>query len=93
MRRHRLKPEKSIVEVFERLAGSGIYKKRRFAMGRDFPVCLRGCTQGAGSGFIWDEEGHIVTNYHVIYQADSIEVTLSDEKVYKATVVGVFTRL
>jgi len=44
--------------------------------------------QGSGSGFIWDEAGHIVTNYHVIEGAENYTVTLSDQKSYKATFVG-----
>ncbi|MBT5094493.1 MAG: trypsin-like serine protease [Halobacteriovoraceae bacterium] len=45
---------------------------------------------GAGSGFIWDKEGHIVTNYHVIANGDSFLVSFHKEKKqYKAKVVGV----
>ena len=33
--------------------------------------------QGAGSGFLWDVDGHVVTNYHVITDANDIQVTLS----------------
>lgn len=45
--------------------------------------------RGSGSGFIWDKEGHIVTNYHVIKGADKAMVTLSDQRTYKADVVGI----
>jgi len=45
-------------------------------------------SEGAGSGFVLDEEGHIVTNRHVIEGAREIEVTLFDGKSYEATVVG-----
>ncbi len=44
---------------------------------------------GSGSGFIWDKDGHVVTNFHVIKNANKITVTLSDHEVYDATVVGV----
>src|SRR5262245_1990023 len=44
--------------------------------------------QGAGSGFVIDGEGHILTNYHVIQNARQLEVTTSDKKKYKAQVVG-----
>ncbi len=44
--------------------------------------------EGTGSGFVYDTEGHIVTNYHVIEGADEILVTLADGQVYKAEVVG-----
>jgi S1-C subfamily serine protease len=44
--------------------------------------------QGAGSGFVIDSQGHILTNYHVIENARQLEVTTSDKKKYKAQVVG-----
>lgn len=46
--------------------------------------------QGAGSGFVWDKDGHIVTNFHVVQGGDSFVVTFhNDPKQYKAKVVGV----
>jgi S1-C subfamily serine protease len=45
--------------------------------------------QGQGSGFILDKQGHILTNNHVINNAQKVEVTLSDKHVYKAQVVGI----
>jgi len=44
--------------------------------------------EGQGSGFIIDKDGHILTNYHVIANAREVEVTLSNKKKYKATVIG-----
>ena len=41
-----------------------------------------------GSGFVWDTEGHIITNNHVINGADKIEVTFSDGSSVPATVIG-----
>ena len=46
-------------------------------------------TEGTGSGFVYDRQGHIVTNYHVVEGASAIEVTLLDHTVASATVVGV----
>jgi S1-C subfamily serine protease len=46
-------------------------------------------SQGQGSGFILDKQGHILTNNHVIDNAQHVEVTLSDKHKYKATVVVV----
>ncbi len=43
---------------------------------------------GAGSGLVWDTDGHIVTNYHVISKGDSITVDFSKDISFKATVVG-----
>ena len=45
--------------------------------------------QGQGSGFVLDREGHILTNNHVIDNAQRVEVTLSDKHKYKATVVDI----
>ena len=43
---------------------------------------------GSGSGFVWDQEGHVVTNNHVVNGADKIEVTFSDGTTVPGTVVG-----
>lgn len=43
---------------------------------------------GAGSGWVLDQQGHIVTNHHVIGESQRIEVTLSNGESYRATVVG-----
>ncbi len=45
-------------------------------------------SEGTGSGFVIDQEGHIVTNYHVIEGASSVEVTLSDQTKVPAEIVG-----
>ncbi len=52
--------------------------------GRDYDTPSR----GAGSGFIIDREGFILTNHHVIDNADRITVTLSDGRAFRAEVVG-----
>jgi len=44
---------------------------------------------GTGSGFVWSEDGHIVTNYHVIRGGKRVQVTLADQTTYEAEVVGV----
>jgi S1-C subfamily serine protease len=44
--------------------------------------------QGTGSGFIWDDKGHVVTNYHVVRGANAIRVTLFDSTSCSATIVG-----
>ena len=44
--------------------------------------------EGTGSGFVFDTEGHILTNYHVVEDADEVIVTLSDGESYTAEVVG-----
>jgi len=44
--------------------------------------------EGQGSGFILDKAGHVLTNFHVIADANRIEVKTSDKRTYKATIVG-----
>ena len=44
--------------------------------------------QGEGSGFVWDEEGHIVTNHHVIQGADRVTVVFADRTELEAKVIG-----
>ncbi len=44
--------------------------------------------EGSGSGAVFDKEGHIITNYHVIEGANSIEVTMASNKSYSAILVG-----
>jgi S1-C subfamily serine protease len=45
-------------------------------------------TSGSGSGFVIDTQGHILTNYHVVEGADTVQVTLADGSMHEATVVG-----
>lgn len=44
---------------------------------------------GSGSGFIWDTDGHIITNFHVLQNATKFKVTLSDGSAWDGTVIGV----
>jgi len=44
--------------------------------------------RGEGSGFVWDEEGHIVTNYHVVAEATTVDVHFFDGTIVEAEVVG-----
>ena len=46
--------------------------------------------RGTGTGFVWDERGHIVTNFHVIQGANGARVTLADQSSYDAELVGAF---
>jgi S1-C subfamily serine protease len=44
--------------------------------------------EGTGSGFIWDKGGHVVTNFHVIRNAETAHVTLADHSSWRASLVG-----
>jgi S1-C subfamily serine protease len=61
------------------------------AVQRDFfNLNVQQIPQGSGSGFIWDDKGHIITNYHVIENANAARVTLSDKNqtTVDATLIG-----
>ena len=49
-------------------------------------------SQGTGSGFVINEDGQIVTNFHVVKGSQNITVTLADQKIYKAKVLGIARR-
>src|SRR5207245_227834 len=46
--------------------------------------------QGTGSGFVWDQDGHIVTNFHVVQGSSAQKVMMVDQSLYDAQLVGVF---
>ena len=81
--------EKATVELFERTSPSVVYVTN-LALRRDvFGLNVMEIPQGTGSGFIWDERGYVVTNFHVIQGAQAAEVTLADQSRYHAELVGV----
>ena len=52
--------------------------------GNWFSLDVQEVPKGVGSGFVWDKQGHIVTNYHVVEGADAAQVTLADHATYNA---------
>jgi S1-C subfamily serine protease len=81
--------EKATIELFREASKSVVYI-RTIALRRDvFTLNVYEIPEGTGSGFIWDEQGHIVTNYHVIRTASAAHVTLADNSTYNAQLVGV----
>lgn len=47
---------------------------------------------GTGTGFVWDQQGHIVTNYHVVEGYKTAKVRLSDQRIFEAEVIGISER-
>jgi S1-C subfamily serine protease len=80
--------EKSTIELFKRASPSVVYITTLARRAVNF-FEMTETPQGAGSGFLWDRQGHVVTNFHVLQGSDSSVVTLSDQSNWKATVVGV----
>ncbi len=81
--------EKNTIDLFESLSPSVVYITSIELRRSLFSLNIYEIPQGTGSGFIWDRKGRIVTNYHVIEDASRLEVTLGDQSVWKAAVVGV----
>lgn len=80
--------EEATVQLFRESTPSVVYITN-LAVRRDvFTLDVMAVPQGSGSGFIWDIGGHVVTNYHVIRGASDLRVTLGDQSVYAADVVG-----
>lgn len=68
--------------------GQDLFRFRDFLEQFEFAPKRRRVPVGAGSGFIIDPEGYVVTNAHVVDGADEVMVTLSDQRELKAKVVG-----
>lgn len=79
--------EQSTIELFQRAAQSVVYIQTKDIV-RDFNLNVMETPRGAGSGFVWDEYGHIVTNFHVIDGADRFVVNLADGSTWDAVLVG-----
>ncbi|MEN8214307.1 MAG: trypsin-like peptidase domain-containing protein [Pseudomonadota bacterium] len=80
--------EKTTIDVFDQSSPSVVFittVERRLNI---WTRKVTETTRGSGSGFIWDNQGHVVTNYHVVERSASAKVRLSDQRVYAAQVVG-----
>ena len=84
-----LNDEKSTIALF-RQASPAVVNITAIGVQRDlFTLNLYQIPQGTGSGFVWDNSGNVITNFHVIQNADAAQVTLADQSNWKARVVGV----
>jgi S1-C subfamily serine protease len=81
--------ERSTIAVFERATKSVVFIANTAIQQDVWSLNIMEVPQGSGSGFVWSKQGHIVTNFHVIYGADAIKVTLADRSEHQAKVVGV----
>jgi S1-C subfamily serine protease len=80
--------EKSTIELFRRASPSVVFITTLTRQPLGF-LEIQEVPQGAGSGFIWDKEGHVVTNFHVIQGASAARVSLHDHSEWPATLVGI----
>jgi S1-C subfamily serine protease len=80
--------EKSNITIFEASKGSVVFISTSDRIIDYWTRDVMTVPRGTGSGFIWDEAGHVVTNRHVIAGAESANIRLSDGRDYPATLVG-----
>ncbi len=78
------------IELFKRASPSVVHITTLAARRDMFSMNVQQVPQGTGTGFIWDDRGHIVTNCHVIQAGSSARVTLADQTTVDAQVVGAF---
>jgi S1-C subfamily serine protease len=82
--------EQTNIAVFKS-ASPSVVNITALGLERDFfSTTVHQVPQGTGTGFVWDELGHVVTNFHVIQGANAARVTLSDQSSHRAQLVGVF---
>ena len=80
--------EQNTIDIFRSAAPSVVYITSIAVRRNLFSLNVYEIPQGTGSGFIWDRQGRIVTNFHVISDASRLEVTLADHSTWKASLVG-----
>jgi S1-C subfamily serine protease len=80
--------EQSTIELFEQSRASVVFISTRERVRDIWTRNVFSVPRGTGSGFIWDDAGHVITNYHVIEGASGATVRLADGRDYQASLVG-----
>ena len=80
--------EQSTIELFEKSRASVVYITTRAQVMDVWTRNVFSVPRGTGSGFIWDDAGHVITNFHVIEGASEATVKLADGRSFKAALVG-----
>lgn len=81
--------EQANIHVFETWKSSVVYISTSQRVVDFWTRNVTSVPRGTGSGFVWDEQGHVVTNLHVIRGAAEATIKLADGRNYPATLVGV----
>jgi len=80
--------EQSTIDVFSKFSRSVVHITSLETHRDRMTLDVTEIPQGTGSGFVWDQDGHIVTNFHVVANGDRASVTLNDNSTYPATIIG-----
>jgi S1-C subfamily serine protease len=78
------------IDIFKRASPSVVHITTLAAQRDLFSLNVQQVPRGTGTGFVWDDSGHIVTNYHVIQGGTAARVTLADQSSFDAELVGAF---
>jgi S1-C subfamily serine protease len=81
--------EQATIDLFKKVSPSVVYITTLTQRMNMWTRNVTEIPQGTGSGFLWDDAGHVVTNFHVVRGASGAKVTLADHSSYDATLVGV----
>lgn len=87
-RRFRIEDEQNTVDIFDNAGPGTVFVTQNQIVRDRYTMRATEVPAGSGSGFIWDTDGHIVTNYHVIDGSSHLTVTLYNQKTYPAKLVG-----
>ena len=88
----RTEDERNTIAVFRTAAQSTVFVTQTRIVEDYFAGTLQEVPAGSGSGFVWDDQGTIVTNFHVVDGARNVTVTFHDQQTFEAKVVGLEAR-
>lgn len=80
--------EARVVRLFKDCSPSVVHIRTTALARSPFSQDLAEMPLGAGSGFLWDAQGHVVTNWHVVRAAEGATVTLADNSSWSAVILG-----
>jgi S1-C subfamily serine protease len=82
--------EKSTIALFKAAAPSVVHVTNVSVSRSAFNLNVQETERGLGSGFVWDDQGHIVTNYHVVEGANLVRVVFQDGSSYETSEVWTY---
>ena len=80
--------ERTTTEIFRAASPSVVHITTLVTAAGPFSLDVQQIPEGTGSGFVWDKDGHIVTNHHVIQNASAAVIILADGSSWRGRLVG-----
>jgi S1-C subfamily serine protease len=82
--------EKATIDLFNKASPSVVHVTNMAETRNGFSMNVQRVERGLGSGFVWDQQGHIVTNYHVVEGANVIQVIFKDGTSYDSSDIATY---